>query len=1031
MGSDRARISFDPSRGYRSVVAQQGRVTLEADINEQASIAGEALRLETIDIVGPSGTPDDGYKVSLDASGNPVIGTGTMYLGGWRLRLGPSVPINQQPDWLDRPQVATKPPELVALLVTEQEVSATEDQALREVALGGPDTAARTRLLQHFLLLSTKQHNCPAAEKELVEELRQMGLVFHPKSSELTWDAKLKVSFYPPATPQDPCCPPAQGGYLGADNQLVQVTVANLDSASKTGTLLWGWNNASFLHRATVVDPTANPPVLKLGQTPVDAEHTPQPGQVIEILQTTCVLGNSADKNYIAAQQGLVVTLGSGTVFDPDTNQLTLPSGTAVPSDPNSLFVRLWQAEVPFTSGTPVQLDTTSGLAVAVTLNALPTGELASRPFWQFAVRPNTPQQVYPQRYLEGGGSAPDGPRQWLCDLAVIAYGANQQLVPQDCRNHFLPLIDLEPCDCCHLVLDPAKDWLGALNKALAGNATALSICFQPGQFNVANKITISGKSVKMTGAGQGTSIVGSGLEVALEFDNCSCVELSDLSVTAGTAGYSNNPAIAGLQGAVTMRSCTQVDVERVWLTCADADLRAASCLAIYNPAPASSSIILAPQFNVRVLNSQFTVGHFQVGILLVNADRAQIEGNLIVTPQASRNLGLSDIVKRPAIASRLQKQLVHGLTVVDTAPPTTKKGIARVAKKQKAEAVLAAKPLLAQKIVPTAAKRAPATPAAPQTPPAAPKAPTGGPAQPGTTAPAPAAPSAPAEAGAPHTPAPQAGAPSAPAVEVAQVAPRINLGDLGLAHVTATFGTVKLQFISSDKLGNAWNDALRNSGLIATSGVAAVQKAVKKIAAAVVKNPDAVAPAFRNYLTATLPLLYSTSSQGIVVGGDVAKDIRILNNTINGTAQGIHVGLSNLKTKLHQRLLAGRVQIRGNTITVRITPETTGDRHGIYLGSVVSAIINDNQLELSRANYVKQPSFAVAPGQITWAIKVAGQFGNRMLIERNCMLQFNGGILTQPYTTQEGVLWKAADNASTSRNSIAGSFIQLNNILP
>ena len=36
MGSDRARISFDHSRGYRSVVAQQGRVTLEADVNEQA-----------------------------------------------------------------------------------------------------------------------------------------------------------------------------------------------------------------------------------------------------------------------------------------------------------------------------------------------------------------------------------------------------------------------------------------------------------------------------------------------------------------------------------------------------------------------------------------------------------------------------------------------------------------------------------------------------------------------------------------------------------------------------------------------------------------------------------------------------------------------------------------------------------------------------------------------------------------------------------------------------------------------------------
>ena len=57
MGSDIARVSFDPTRQYRSVVLQQGRVTLEADGNEASRIASEALRLETIDLVGPSVGP--------------------------------------------------------------------------------------------------------------------------------------------------------------------------------------------------------------------------------------------------------------------------------------------------------------------------------------------------------------------------------------------------------------------------------------------------------------------------------------------------------------------------------------------------------------------------------------------------------------------------------------------------------------------------------------------------------------------------------------------------------------------------------------------------------------------------------------------------------------------------------------------------------------------------------------------------------------------------------------------------------------
>ena len=57
MGSDRARVSYDPSRKWRGLVAQQGRVTVEADWNEAASIDAERDRAATLDIVGPVGTP--------------------------------------------------------------------------------------------------------------------------------------------------------------------------------------------------------------------------------------------------------------------------------------------------------------------------------------------------------------------------------------------------------------------------------------------------------------------------------------------------------------------------------------------------------------------------------------------------------------------------------------------------------------------------------------------------------------------------------------------------------------------------------------------------------------------------------------------------------------------------------------------------------------------------------------------------------------------------------------------------------------
>ena len=494
MGSDRARISFDRTREYRSLVAQQGRVTLEADVNEQAVIASEALRLETIDIIGPTGTPDNGYLVSIDANGEITVGSGIMYVGGWRMRFAQPVPIDNQPEWIDQAIDAAEKRRrgdyVIALLVSEQEVQAVEDQALREVALGGPDTAARTRLMQHIVAVPTKDDTCAAVLKDWNSNLKPLGLALNPDTLALDFNAALEVSFYPPAGPADPCCPPAQGGYLGADNQLVRVTVTAYDSKAHTGTLLWGWNNASFLYRAKLVDPAANPLVLTLSPAPVDSAHMPQLNQVVEVLRSTMVLGNPLDLNFIAAPEGEVITLaGAGTVFDPTTSQLTLPTGTVLPdgyaTDTNPLFVRLWQAEVPFTDGVAAQLDLVSGLAVAIHMDALPTGPLEARPFWDFAVRPNTPQQVYPQRYLQAP-QGPTGPRRWLTDLAIVDYVPDKPpTLVADCRIPFPGNGTGDDCGCCGITLTPAQVAArGGLQAVIDAQAKAgQTLSLRPGTY--------------------------------------------------------------------------------------------------------------------------------------------------------------------------------------------------------------------------------------------------------------------------------------------------------------------------------------------------------------------------------------------------------------------------------------------------------------------------------------------------------------------------------------------------------------------
>ncbi len=184
MATDRARRSYDASRRYRSVVSQQGRVTVEADANEAEEIRTAESRAELIDIVGPTGTPDDGFKISLPGNGDFdfKIGKGTLYVGGVRVAVedDKATYLGQvNTEWVDYPfeypgglrePLHPSPPstELVYLAVTEQEVGAVEDPALRESALGGPDTAGRTRLIQHVRRAPTTDTDCEAALQKVL-----------------------------------------------------------------------------------------------------------------------------------------------------------------------------------------------------------------------------------------------------------------------------------------------------------------------------------------------------------------------------------------------------------------------------------------------------------------------------------------------------------------------------------------------------------------------------------------------------------------------------------------------------------------------------------------------------------------------------------------------------------------------------------------------------------------------------------------------------------------------------------------------
>ena len=516
MGADKARVSYDPTRHYRTVVMQQGRVTLEADWNENQSIFTEEVRKETLEIIGPAGTPDDGYQVMPpvppDTPDDFSVSAGTMYVGGVRVQLDSAVNYSAQADWLDHSTDPTwvdpshlhggPTDEYVYLFLREQEVSAVEDLVLREVALGGPDTAARTRIIQHIVRCETATTDCAGGLAAAIAEWTAQGLVFDPKTMRLLPQSNLKVSFGS-LPPPDPCEPEVVGGYLGADNQLVRVQITGQN------TLIWGFDDASFMYRINI-DPAGQ--ILTLQSQPVDAFHQPQANQVVEVLRDAADLGNG---DYVASPTGVVQTLA--TSYNQSTQQLTLPTALPAPyldaAQTPQAFLRIWQQQLTFVPGTAIELGATG---LFVTINSVAAAPFHVGDFWMFAVRPSTPTQVYPYRYIDPAQPAqfPDGPRMWACGLAAIEWDAGVLKVDQDCRIQFCNLI--EACNekgggCCTVTATPqdAANLQSIIDGSINANGDAVTICLAPGTYNLPRSLTLGSQHSNFTieGCGDGAII--------------------------------------------------------------------------------------------------------------------------------------------------------------------------------------------------------------------------------------------------------------------------------------------------------------------------------------------------------------------------------------------------------------------------------------------------------------------------------------------------------------------------------------------
>jgi hypothetical protein len=168
----------------------------------------------------------------------------------------------------------------------------------------------------------------------------------------------------------------------------------------------------------------------------------------------------------------------------------------------------------------------------------------------------------------------------------------------------------------------------------------------------------------------------------------------------------------------------------------------------------------------------------------------------------------------------------------------------------------------------------------------------------------------------------------------------------------------------------------------------------------------------------------------GITVGGQIAREVKIRNNTTEGVLQGIHVGVSH-RVADNVRDLAESISITDNNVTVQL-PLYGGrwDRHGIYAGNAQSLIIENNHVQLRRQDAGN--SILAIDG-----IRVWGQLGGRLMITKNHLLSadnnpqnsFNIGIhvnpiIQRPPTAQWVVMWNVAPSVNFTVNAINGVLV-------
>lgn len=438
MTTDLTRNTFVPEKHFSSVRTKQGSNQLDADWNEQVDILARREVLSLTDIIGPSGRPESGggFRVvasaaeltadeafdplnaspSVPGAGDLLITGGRAYVDGRLIENDAITTLTGQPDLPGAEPLAVPGLHALYLDVWERTITSLEDPDIREIALGGPDSATRTKRIWQVRSVAVGDAGSCLTPSS----------AFDDATAPSTGRLAARAAPDPAAT--GPCVVPETAGYRSLENQLYRVECIRAGTRA-TALFVWSRDNGSVVTSWV----GQNGPELTVSSPGPDALRGFANGDWIELIDRGRELnGEPGTLVRILAVRGNVLEIDSATADGP----------TTFASFPDQPRIRRWDSAGPFSADSANWTPLEQGVEVR-----FDTGNYAVGDYWTIPARTNSGNVEWP---VEGGLPAlrlAEGIQHAYARLAMVDIAADGTMTIENCLPEFPPLTGLLQLD--------------------------------------------------------------------------------------------------------------------------------------------------------------------------------------------------------------------------------------------------------------------------------------------------------------------------------------------------------------------------------------------------------------------------------------------------------------------------------------------------------------------------------------------------------------------------------------------------------